>query len=134
MKKNLLKGGLIILALLLSANCFAEEYLYEYDYTYDVNTQQISDIFGSKKKVVVVFSADKSMVYVKGPKEKELKSPYYYKGGRGNYFVYQRTDYRSDGVPYFPTIAFSRDYKTMSDDFGDHTAFNTLDVYNLVSK
>lgn len=125
---------MILIAMLLSSNSVAEEYMYVYDYTYDVNTKQIYDIFGWKRKLVVKFSVDKSKVYVKEPKEKEFKSIYNYAGLRANYWVYQRTDYRSDGMPYFPTIAFTRDYKTMSEDFGDHTAFNTLNMYVLEVK
>ena len=134
MKKLLLKSMMISFIILLSASCFAEEYSYVYNYTYDINTKQTYDIFGWKRKLIVKFSTDKSKAYVKEPKEKEFTSPYYYAGLKGNYFVYQRTDYRSDGVPYFPTISFTRDYNTMSEDFGDHTAFNTLNVYIRTNK
>lgn len=136
MRKLLVRSMFMISFMLLSMNCIAASVsYYVYDYTYDVNTKQIYDVFGWKREIVVKFSDDGSKVYVKESKSEKDTHPYYFSGVINNYRVYQMpTQYRSDGVPYFPTISFTLDYRIMTEDLGDHTSFNTLNVYNRAAE
>ena len=135
MKNLLLKSAMMAFALFLSVNCFAESpMLYVYDYTYDVRTKESYDVYGYKDQLIILFSDDNSRVYSKSPKSKEYGHPYYYIGRQNGWIVYQRKDFRADGIPYYPTLAFSENYKVMTFDFGDHTAFNTRNYYHWVIK
>ena len=136
MRKLLIRSIFMISFMLLSVNCItANISYYVYDYTYDVNTKQIYDVFGWKRRLVVKFSEDGSKVYVKESKSEKDTHPYYFSGVINNYRVYRMpTQYRSDGVPYFPTISFTLDYRIMTEDMGDHTSFNTLNVYNRATE
>ena len=104
--------------------------LYVYDYTVDVPTQRVYDAYGYSNEVVILFSDDDSMVYMTSPNSRDYGHPYYYAGQQNGWIVYQRRDFRSDGIPYYPTIAFSENFRIMTFDFGDHLSLNTRNYYH----
>lgn len=131
MKNVYPKGIALAICLWLSICCFAEApMLYVYDYSYDVSKDRSVDIYGWKKEVSVQFSDDNGEVYFKDKGSKSYSGPYFFVSRQNDQWVYQRKEYRSDGVPYYPTLTFMDNFRTMTFDFGDHTAFITLDVYH----
>ena len=130
MKKLLQKCIMIALASFVFINCYAEEPMcYVYNHSVDVPTQRVYDVFGYKRKMYMEFSSDYSKVYIVDQKTHTRSNPYFYKGVQGGWMAYQRKEFRGDGIPYYPTFFFSQDFRTMSEDLGDHLSFNTRNVY-----
>ncbi len=131
MKKLSQKIILIAFASIVFISCYAEEPMcYVYDHTVDVPTQRVYDVFGYKRQKFIEFAPDLSKVYIVDKKTHTYSNPFFYMGVQGNWIVYQRKDFRSDGIPYYPTFFFSKDFRTMLEDLGDHLSFNnTRDVY-----